>query len=78
MLNKLVAHFAEVARPLESAVAFLEGCYKDLPRNYSLSKLHIHTHIYIYVYIYIYINITRAQVCEACFLQNKGLFFGTA
>ena len=37
MLHKLVAHFAEVVRPLESVVdscyTFLEGCYTDLPRN---------------------------------------------
>ena len=47
MLHKLVARFAEVVRPLESAVdscyTFLEGCYTDLPGNYSLLKIDIHT-----------------------------------
>ena len=28
--------------------------------------------------MYIYIHITRAHVCEACFLQKNGPFFGTA
>ena len=45
-----------IASSMESAVdscyTFLEGCYTDLPRNYSLLKLHIHTYIYIYIYIH--------------------------
>ena len=43
-----------IASSMESAVdscyTFLEGCYTDLPRNYSLLKLHIHTYIYIYIH----------------------------
>ena len=42
-----------IASSMESAVdschTFLEGCYTDLPRNYSLLKLHIHTYIYTYI-----------------------------
>ena len=57
MSHKLVAHFAEVVRPLESAVdscyTCFEGCYTDLPRNYSRLKLHIHTHTHYCIYIYI-------------------------
>ena len=30
---------------VDSCYTFLEGCYTDLPRNYSLLKLHIHIYI---------------------------------
>ena len=38
---------------VDSCYTFLEGCYTDLPRNYSLLKVDIHTHVYIYI-IYTY------------------------
>ena len=54
------AVFAEVVRPLESAVdscyTILKGCYTDLPRNYSRLKLHIHTYIYIYIHTYVHLQ----------------------
>ena len=73
MLQKLVAHCAEVLRPLESAAGscyvFLGGCYTDLPRTISLLKLHMHTHTHIYIYKYMRIFRGGVPLLDTKFAQ---------
>ena len=64
--NTTIFSVSSIITSMESAVdsccTFLEGCYTDLPRNYSLLKLHIHTHtLYIHIYIYIYTHICASE-----------------
>ena len=67
--------------PVQVGSVFVVLCGAPVRLLSWFSSLMFHENVWMCVcvwYIYIYIYITRAHVCEACFLQTKRPFFWTA